>query len=189
MGTRGIIGFQINNEIKATYNHSASDPACLGVEAALFLHHLGNNEIAFLQERVKNIRWVSEEETPSTADIKKFKRFADISVGSRSLKDWYCLLRNVQGIEALPYIMQGTLDVLIDSTEFLKCKDYCEWGYVLNFDNNTLDVYTGWHEEKSNACQQVYSISFQSLRGYGTDNIQIIMDKLEDTYRYITNKW
>ncbi|MBS1722857.1 MAG: hypothetical protein JSS66_07750 [Armatimonadetes bacterium] len=85
------------------------------------------------------------EATPPTAeDIKALRPYTNLNVGEQRTSDWYCLTRGLQG----------------DLTEVLKCgyaytdnhfvldSLMCEWAYVINLDDEVLEVYQGFQEGK-----------------------------------------
>ena len=142
MGHRGVIGFQFNKKVRSTYVHWAL-PCTTGQEIIDFLSKLNEKQLLKLQAKAKKIRWVAPNSEATPSDIKKFKKFKDTSVASHKLEDWFCLLHKTQGAPMLLYLFLGELDVLIDNTENLKDSLINEWGYILNFDQNTLDIYMG----------------------------------------------
>jgi len=87
------------------------------------------------------------------------KQFSNIRVSEQSLDDWYCLLRNVQG-ELKPYI-NGSIQHLIDSQDFIKDSLFCEWGYIINLDDNVLEVWRGFQKEPQN---NRYSINVDEVK-------------------------
>ena len=143
MSTKGVIGFQIDGIIKATYNHFSSNPDSLGKNIALFLSSLREEDFTVLKNNVRKLRWVNLDEQATEADIKAYSQFKDLSIGTRRISDWHCLLGKTQGVSGIYYILKNQLNVLIDSTPFLLNSLFCDWGYVINFDKNTLDLYEG----------------------------------------------
>lgn len=154
MSTRGAVGFQIDGIIKATYNHSDSYPKELGVEVADFLNQLSTNDIKTFKEKIKKLRWVYADDLPSPSDINTYGHFADRDVDVCEPTDWYGLLRETQGVNSLALIFSDALDVLIDSSDFLETSRDCEWGYILNFDECTLDVYK--KHLKNSPCRRIF---------------------------------
>ena len=80
--------------------------------------------------------------------------FANLDVSYQSLDDWYCLLHKLQGAEALPRILDGTLGHLSDDTAFERDTLFCEWVYWIDWEETTLTV--------SGRCNPV-STSFSDL--------------------------
>lgn len=66
--------------------------------------------------------------------------FADLEVHGKSADDWYCLLRKVQGTDALPHILDGTLGHQVDYTDFEQDTLMCEWTYFVDWEKKKLYV-------------------------------------------------
>ena len=70
----------------------------------------------------------------------------DLNVSTKSLDDWYCLLRKLQGNlssyinKVVPYMENG--NDFIDDTLF------CEWAYIINLDTNKFEVIYGWNNRR-----------------------------------------
>lgn len=143
MGNRCVIGFQNKEEIKATYSHWGSHPSRLGKQITLLLSKLPQHYYDKLKNSAEKITWVSLDSQPAPEEIEKYKHFADKTVSTRKLTDWYCLLHKTQGVNSLLFLIDGSLNHFIDSTYYLKDSLFCEWAYIINFDNETLDVYEG----------------------------------------------
>ena len=147
MGTRGSVGFILNDQYKASYNHFDSYPTGLGQDMADFVNKVnaedGWNKI---KKEVKKVKLVSEEKQPTKPQIEKYMAFSNTGIGSGDIKDWYCLLREVQGAVALEKIYEGTLSHMIDSTNFIKDSLFCEWAYIINLDEMTFEIYKGFQK-------------------------------------------
>jgi hypothetical protein len=143
MGTRGAYGFYIDGQTFVTYNHYDSYPSALGESVVKFLRENKINDA--LRNKVRNLRGVQEDDVPSDSDILKCKNLEDNSVGEGKggKPYWYQLLRNGQGdlscmLEAGAYI---------DNKNFLSDSLFCEWAFVVNLDDNVLEVYKGFQEK------------------------------------------
>lgn len=144
MGDRCAIGFQSNQEIKATYSHWGSHPSQNGKKISDFLSQLSAEQLSRLKSRARDIQWVSAKNAPSPDEIKRYKPFAGFKeVYPGKLDDWFFLLHKTQGVAGLVYLLTGQLDHFVDNTNFLNDSLMCEWGYIINFDAHTLDVYEG----------------------------------------------
>lgn len=139
MGTRGAIGFIVDDKEKVTYNHFDSYPSELGVQ---ILEYIAATQVEKMLEAARRIELVNEDSTPTPAQIKALKKFADTGVGNQSLSDWYCLLRSAQG-NLGAYAKAG---VMIDSHRFLHDSLFCEWAYLINLDSGKLEVYRGFNK-------------------------------------------
>jgi hypothetical protein len=148
MGTRGFIGFVIDGEEKITYNHFDSYPEGLGMEMLTWLRAILEAEkqspkVVDWQAYVRNLKMVDSNSTPTQAQISELTPWSDTSVSEQSLDDWYCLLRKTQGdpgaILAAGYA--------IDSSDFPSDSLMCEWGYIIDVDTETFEVYEGFQKE------------------------------------------
>ena len=148
MGTRGAFGFRIDGKDKVMYNHFDSYPACLGKKVADFIAGTTDNELRGIAE---NLVMVDEDSKPTVEQKKAIRDFekkhgvvvSNTSVASRSLDDWYCLLREAQGE---PELYKKGLEYAVDSDEFLKCSLFCEYAYIINVDAGALEVYFGFNK-------------------------------------------
>jgi hypothetical protein len=148
MGTRGAWGFRIGGQDKVTYNHFDSYPEGLGDDliAALRTRAPKRGEgvrwITALRQEAERIRMTDGKGAPSREERERLHEFLDTGVSSQSEMDWYCLLRRTQGH------LENTLaaGVMIDSQDFLRDSLWCEWAYIINLDDETLEVYRGFQK-------------------------------------------
>lgn len=142
MGTRGCYGFHLGKIDKVTYNHMDSYPTWLGVNVMSFINETPDIE---MKEVASCIELVDEDSKPTPKQIKAYKGYANTDVSTKSLKDWYCLLRETQG-DLTPY--KNGLTHMIDSHDFLKDSLFCEWAYIINVDTGELEIYRGFNTRK-----------------------------------------
>lgn len=141
MGTRGALGFWKDGEHKVTYNHFDSYPDGLGKDV---LEYINNNSIEQMNQHFDNIRLIGENENPTELDIKRCQEFTDLGVSNQSTSDWYCLLRQAQGkLEAY-----GKARMMIDAQDFLHDGLFCEYAYIINLTDETLEFYEGFQKSK-----------------------------------------
>lgn len=146
MGTRGLYGFRKDGVDKLTYNHFDSYPSYLGANIIRFIKNHSQEQLNTLYNRIVLVK---EDQKP-TPEQKAFCVRAGLyneAVSTRSIDDWYCLLRNLQGdmgayakllaLEDMPIYM-------IDSHEFIKDSLFCEYAYIVNLDDNVLEFYVGF---------------------------------------------
>lgn len=140
MGTRGLLGFIIAGRRRASYNHFDSYPSGLGAQVAKFILGLKEGEKRAMLEHVRNLTWFETSTEPNTELQEKYSKlgFSDTKVSNQKLSDWYCLLRKVQGANALPKILDGTLKHMPDDTSMLKD---VEWSYFIDLEEDKLEVY------------------------------------------------
>jgi hypothetical protein len=145
MGTRGLTGFVVNNQIKAGYQQFDSYPGGVGVEVLNFCRTLDKpDSLIELRKKVMALKVVPENGNPTPEQFAELKKngFADSGVSTGS--DWYAALRNTQGKPA-EILRSG---FVTDSASFGNDSLFCEWAYVIDTDNNMLEVYKGFQTEK-----------------------------------------
>jgi len=147
MGTRGTFGFRSNGKDKLGYNQFDSYPSGRGVVVLEELKEiLKTKGVDYLKQRVDAMRLVSDEEKPTAEDIEKLKPYTDLGVSRQSTDDWYCLTRKSHGDIKL-MLEAGYMG---NSNEFINDSLFCEWGYIINLDDNVLEVYKGFQSEEHN---------------------------------------
>lgn len=116
MSTRGLTGFRLNGTLKAMYNHGDSYPEHLGQQVLEFCKLVDwSNPI--IKERVANVKLVH----------------------------WYSLLYSLPGVGILNQVIRGKVKHMTDDGNFLVDEVFCEWAYIINLDEETLEV---WHKAK-----------------------------------------
>ena len=159
MGTRGLIGFISKGELSGSYNHMDSYPSYTGVQVLeeLDMLNIANSENqTVLEKKLRNLKVVTEEDTPTEYEIQTLKRkisntLAKYSVygggkpsASSEQPGYYELLRQCQG----SFIKNLEFGYWLESGSFLKESLFCEWAYFINFDEGTLDIYKGFQTSK-----------------------------------------
>jgi len=139
MGTRGTFGVVVEEKEKISYNHWDSYPEGLGLSVLAAARRIASDYDNYRVQAAK-LRLVGEDKTPTERQIKQLERFSDTMVSSGKKTEWYVLLRNLQGD------LLGTLDVgyMIDGRAFTTDGLFCEWGWIVNFDEKTLECYRGF---------------------------------------------
>lgn len=141
MGTRGFYGLVIDETAKITYNHFDSYPSALGADILKQVRDLAGNLDAF-RESARRLTLVDESVVPTTEEMARLLDHWDSSVSTGEPTEWYSLLRKLQGDLA------GTLEagVMIDSEGFPLDSLFCEWGYLVDLDKGTFEVYRGFQK-------------------------------------------
>ncbi len=140
MGTRGAYGFHVGGVDKIAYSQHDSYPSGLGASMVDFVRGHTDEELCRVAEALVLVR----QETPPTEDeIERYRRWADLRVSSRSLTEWYCLLRLAQG---KPEAWFQGLDRMLDSSDFLADSLFCAWAWILNINARVLEVHRGFNE-------------------------------------------
>ena len=139
MSTRGVVGFRHKRKDLLTYNHSDSYPSGLGLQVVRDLHDLLQKGLKPLIRQVEALTIVTEE-TPRP-DEKERRRLQKYANGNVSTQDeyWYQTLRETQG--DIKEILKSRY--LLDGNNFILDSLYCEWGYIVNLDDETLEIYKG----------------------------------------------
>lgn len=142
MGTRGIYGFRKNGQDKLTYNHWDSYPDHLGWKVAQFVATTSIEDMNSIYDRVELVR---EDTKPTPEQIAACRRYENLNVSTGSEDDWYCLIRELQGEPQKWRDMDGTI-YMIDNHDFIKDSLFCEYGYIINLDKNTLEFWEGFQK-------------------------------------------
>lgn len=133
MGTSGKYGFYYEGKYYWFYNHWDSYPSGLGADLIMQLEYaIDNNLFDAWKCKLSNMKYVNDDNIPSEDDINRLEKYTDLTVGSQSTNDWYCLTRKCQGS------IQNTIDsgVCIDIIY-----PFVVFGYLINFDDNTFTCY------------------------------------------------
>lgn len=149
IGTRGVIGVIVDGIAKVTYNHFDSYPDGLGVATLvpLRLRAEGGGEWQELVDKAREMRLIDESgPAPTPEDIIALAKYLDLRVGEQSPQDWYALMRGMQG-KLLTNLETG---YMLDAADFPLDSLFCEWGYVLNLDAMTFEVYEGFQHHPHN---------------------------------------
>lgn len=143
MGTRGAVGFIKDGEIKVAYNHFDSYPEGLGEEVLNFVREYSVDQ---MREMFDKIELVDEDSTPTKEQIQRCREVGTINlgVGSGSEQDWYCLLRGCQG-NLKAYADTG---LMVNAKKFLGDSLFCEYAYLINLDDETLETYKGFQQSQ-----------------------------------------
>ncbi|WWC98656.1 hypothetical protein V866_005549 [Kwoniella sp. B9012] len=163
MGARGLLGFIVAGNRKACYNHYDSYPDRLGVRIVMFILGLNPVQRRSMIERLKEIIWIDEElDSPPSEELiqyytskdfhldsyeydkkDKLKSLAEFEQRRRTPRTWSELLRGMQGDPCLPQILNGELKHLIDLAGFEYNWLCCEYGYWIDFENQTFEMTVG----------------------------------------------
>lgn len=159
MGTRGIMGFRKNGQDKLTYNHFDSYPDGLGASVVDFCRNTSIDEMNEIFDRIKLVK---EDKKPTVEQIEECKQWLNRHVSQQTEYEWYCLLREAQG-ELSAY---KSLRYMIDNHNFIKDSLFCEFGYIINLDDNTLEFWKGFQKEPQKGNR--YGTKISEDRGNGT---------------------
>jgi len=150
MGTRGFIGFAVDGQDKIAYNQFDSYPEELGLTTLRFARKLASDPLfeAESRARAQALRAVTEDDRPTDADIERLKQWTATEVGRRSeTPTWYQLLRRTQG-DPETILAAGIVE---DASGFPGDSLFAEWGYVVDFDGDALEVHEGFQRTAHDA--------------------------------------
>ena len=149
MSTRGAFGVKLNNKLFMSYNHGDSYPSGLGQEMVDFCKSLSNEKIELLKNGFNNIKIIDPNVKPTKEEQEKYIEagFYNSGVSKCSPDDWYCLLRDLQGISFLKEVISGRCGHLKNSDIFLKDSLFCEYAYIIDLDKCMLEFYEGFRKE------------------------------------------
>lgn len=157
MSTRGLIGFKIDDKYKVMYNHSDSYPEWLGQQVVDFINDL--EDIQKLKENASKVvlgkQW--EKVNKDSERIKKYPLLQkEIEEGED--QSLYDILRNFQGIDIIKHIYNGDMLIMCDNFDFFKDSLFMEYAYIINLDNETLDLYKGFNSNPICKKNPLYNI-------------------------------
>lgn len=152
MSTRAVAGFRLEGKDYLSYVHSDGYPTYLGkivYEQAFKLFSAG--ALPSTRSVVKDLILINDHQaTPSIETLQRIKKANDKynlhleNVSSATIEDtWYDILRELQG-ELIDSLFLG---YALNSNNFIYQSLFCEWGYIINLDNNTFEVYRGFNQD------------------------------------------
>jgi hypothetical protein len=159
MGTRHLICVVSNGEYKvAQYGQWDGYPTGQGIAICDFIQNEMNirkfrkavNECKYLTPEELKDKWI-EFGVPRDAD------FVDSDIADKFAKKYPQLSRDA-GAKVLKLIQNGTRE-LQNSIDFAGDSLFCEWAYVLNLDNKTLEVYNGFNTKPLNTSERFHKMS------------------------------
>jgi hypothetical protein len=140
MDTRGFVSFAVDGETKTAYIHHDSYPDCLGLNILGWARSADLHAAAIA---ARALRVVSDSDTPTQTDVERLAPFTNRNVGGAGGPTWYQLLRETQG-DCAAMLAAGAIE---DASEFPADSLCAEWGYVVDFDAQALEVYVGFQKE------------------------------------------
>jgi hypothetical protein len=145
MGTRGAFGVVADGEEKIGYNQFDSYPDGHGMENLAFVRDMVAGErVEFFRQLAKDARLVDEDAKPTREDKVNLAEFYNGNVSNQSTDDWYCLTRDTHGS------IQKQLECgyILNSNDFPIDSLFCEWAYIVDFDNEVFEIYKGFQKEE-----------------------------------------
>lgn len=138
MGTRGAFGFTKNGVNKITYNHFDSYPTGLGFDIIEFIM---KNNIEKMNKIFNSITMVKHDDVPTVDQLKTLEEYFGSRIDIRKVKDMEDLIGTNQYITDF----QKGFPFMLDNENFMGDSLFCEYAYIINLDDNTLEVYYGFN--------------------------------------------
>lgn len=192
MGTRNLTMVIQDHETKISqYGQWDGYPEGQGLTILSFLEEKEN--IEKLKALLPKIRFENEQ------DIKEKEEFSKsigakegwVNIPQSELYDQKYPLdsRNLGGVileKLLEYQNESEI-VLVDSEKFAADSLFCEWAYVVDLDNNTLEVYRGFNESRLNSKDRFYNLHKVHQQFYPIKILKTFsLDQLPDAEKFIS---
>jgi hypothetical protein len=138
MGTRHLILVQLDNEYKiAQYGQWDGYPTGTGKDIVNILKEI---DLKVLKTKLREYTLLVPEDMAFNEDIEK--------MNNEDFQFAYPELSRNTGANILKIVYNTEKGLILrDSTDFANNSLYCEWVYVLNLDNNTLEVHKGFNTD------------------------------------------
>lgn len=148
MGTRGSLGFIIEDKEYLNYNHFDSYPDGLGETVLEFITEI-NEENGWEQfkENAKNVVQLKGDRVTDTTIQEKYRKYSNLGVSEKTLEDPYCLFREIQD-SWMTEIYKGELQHFFFNNNFIKDSLFCEYAYIINLDTMKLEFYDGFQKKE-----------------------------------------
>lgn len=149
MGTRHMIGVVLDGEMKvAQYGQWDGYPSGQGVD---ILNFLRTADLENFKDQVRKVRFATEED-----QAEMDARWAELGarggwVNMEQSEKFYSnpkyapLSRDVSA-SVLQMIADGEVEFLVDSSNFPLDSLFCEWAYVVDLDQGSVEVYEGFQK-------------------------------------------
>lgn len=175
MGTRNLTIVKKNDEIKvAQYGQWDGYPEGLGVKLLNYLH---NYDLDKLEEQVSKCEWYTNEEleqmwkdfietlNPTDEQREKLnKGWMSMNESSRWGAYAPALTRDTGGT-IIEYIYNGTVTKVQNSIKFIEDGLFCEYAYLIDFDERKFYVLPGFNKSKD-AQFGLFAVKDPSEHGY-----------------------
>lgn len=146
---QSILGYRLNGKTFSMFVSDNSDFDLLGADLVEMIFHMSHKDNAWgdLKNRLSGITIVKNSDKVHKEDIEKYGDFYQPNMNNRDKIDWTTLLWKLQSVEVFNQVLLGNVSHFVDSTEFGFDWKHCEYGYIINLDEMSFDVYYGLHDE------------------------------------------
>lgn len=159
MGTRHVIAVVQDNEYKvAQYGQWDGYPSGQGLDILTFLQ---TEDLSLFAEKVKDVSFLTDQELQDRwveCGAKPDDQFVTMDISDR-FKEKYPENSRDAGSEVLAIIQKANQPIqLTDSLDFAADSLFCEWGYVIDLDKQTFEVYEGFNQKPLDETERFYSL-------------------------------
>lgn len=141
MTTRGAYGFRINGADKVTYLPTDSEPTSFGLKIVDFV---GSAPKAWFVQFAASLTLVDFDAHPTREQAQDYRKYVEPSATAQSDgSTWQALLHPVRG--DLKALVRG-LRYMVDEHKVLLDSIVCEWAYIVDVDEDTLEIYRGFQK-------------------------------------------
>jgi hypothetical protein len=160
MGTRHLIAVVHEGEYKvAQYGQWDGYPSGQGAGVLNFLQE--KMDRALFEEKLKNVSFITQEELTQRwvdAGADPGSSFVTLQVAS-TMQARYPENSRDTGSDILAIIQDADRPIkIVNSLDFAGDSVFCEWGYVVDLDKNTFEVYKGFNEIPLTESDRFYGI-------------------------------
>ena len=192
MGTRNLTMVIQDHETKiANYGQWDGYPEGHGLTILSFLEEKEN--IEKLKALLPKIRFENEQDIKEKTEFSKSigakEGWVNIPQSELYDKKYPLDSRNLGGaiLEKLLEYQNESEIVLVDSEKFAADSLFCEWAYVVDLDNNTLEVYRGFNESRLNSKDRFYNLHKVHQQFYPIKILKTFsLDQLPDAEKFIS---
>lgn len=171
MGTRHIIAVKVDGEYKvAQYGQWDGYPSGQGRSILAFLKSLDAKGLETFKQKCRQLTWISDKELDAMwkaagADAQGYIGCED----AKKFGDAHPEFSRDTSAGILPIIMERDGLRLQNSIDFVGDSLFCEWGYVIDLDANTFEVFQGFQKSSLNKSDRFYSFTDKSKKKKGEE--------------------
>lgn len=148
MSTRGLYGFRVNGDDYLTYSHSDSYPEKLGIEIVDYINSIDDYDSEIEKaEKVEKINYFKDRPYDHLNEIKN-------AMNNDIIEDKCCCISCMRSMKWDSILSKLHLKNIIefgfilDNFSFIFESLFCEWVYIVNFDNGMFEIYKGFQKKQ-----------------------------------------
>lgn len=171
MGTRNITMVVSNGEMKvAQYGQWDGYPEGNGLVVFSFLKKLiRKNRLNEFKDIVNKCSYITDEKIKEYykelgVDVET-QKFITLEIANEFKKRHPQLDRDM-GADILEYLLECGPEELKDDKNFVNDSLFCEWGYLIDLDNEVMEVYKGYNKEPLTEEDRFYKKTDEKLEYY-----------------------